>query len=139
MARQSIVSALMQGPEEDFALGEEIGKTIFKPILRSHRVSVEHMALLEPGLSETVCATLLVVMRDAMEEVVRRGVDRQAARDFLMGHLNILGAVVLGEIEGVFSDACDKAIVNGRPRLMRDDWIGVFDPEEIKESIRRIT
>jgi hypothetical protein len=56
-----------------------------------------------------------------------------------MGHLNILGAVVLGEIEGVFSDACDKAIVNGRPRLMRDDWIGVFDPEEIKESIRRIT
>jgi hypothetical protein len=139
MAKQSIVSALMQGPEEDFALGEEIGKTIFKPILRSHRVSVEHMALLEPGLSETVCATLLVVMRDAMEEVVRRGVDRQAARDFLMGHLNILGAVVLGEIEGVFSDACDKAIVNGRPRLMRDDWIGVFDPEEIKESIRRIT
>jgi hypothetical protein len=139
MAKQSIVSALMQGPEEDFALGEEIGKTIFKPILRSHRVSVEHMALLEPGLSETVCATLLVVMRDAMEEVVRRGVDRQAARDFLLGHLNILGAVVLGEVEGVFSDACDKAIVNGRPRLMRDDWIGVFEPEEIKESIRRIT
>ena len=32
------------------------------------------MALLEPGLSETVCATLLVVMRDAMDEVVKRGV-----------------------------------------------------------------
>lgn len=138
-ARQAIVSALMQGPEEHFALGEEIGKTIFQPILRSHRVSVEAMALLEPGLSETVCATLLVVMREAMDEVVRRGVDREAARDFLLGHLNILGAVVMGEIEGEFSDACNKAIVNGKPRLMRDDWIGVFEPEEIKESIRRIT
>jgi hypothetical protein len=39
----------------------------------------------------------------------------------------------------VFSDACNKAIENARPRLMRDDWIRVFEPEEITESIRRIT
>ncbi|WP_404861517.1 phosphogluconate dehydrogenase C-terminal domain-containing protein [Georhizobium sp. MAB10] len=138
-ARQAIVSALMQGPEEHFAIGEEIAKTIFQPILRSHRVTVEQMALLEPGLSETVCATLLVVMKDAMDEVVRRGVDRVAARDFLLGHLNILAAVVMEEVDGVFSDACNKAIVNGKPRLMRDDWLGVFETHEITESIRRIT
>ena len=35
------------------------------------------MALLEPGLSETVCASLLSGMREAMDEVVRRGVDKQ--------------------------------------------------------------
>lgn len=138
-AAQSIVSALMQGPEADFALGEEIARTIYKPILRSHRVTVEQMAMLEPGLSETVCATLLVVMREAMEEVIRRGVDRVAARDFLLGHMNILAAVVMGEIDGVFSDACNKAIENGKPRLMRPDWLGVFEPAEIAESIRRIT
>lgn len=138
-AKQSVVSALMQGAEEDFALGEEIARTIFQPILRSHRVTVEQMALLEPGLSETVCASLLVAMKEAMDEVVRRGVDPVAARDFLLGHLNVLGAVVMGEVEGVFSDACNKAIVNGKPRLMRDDWLGVFDTEEISESIRRIT
>jgi D-apionate oxidoisomerase len=138
-ARQAIVSALMQGPDEHYAVGEEIARTIFQPILRSHRVTVEQMALLEPGLSETVCATLLVVMKEAMDEVVRRGVDPVAARDFLLGHLNILGAVVMGEVDGVFSDACNKAIANGKPRLMRDDWIGVFEPAEIAESIRRIT
>jgi hypothetical protein len=138
-AAQSIVSALMQGPEEHYAVGEAIAKTIFKPILRSHRVTVEHMALLEPGLSETVCATLLVVMRDAMEEVVRRGVDPVAARDFLLGHMNVLASVVMGEVDGVFSDACNKAIANGKPRLMRDDWLGVFEPKEIAESIQRIT
>jgi D-apionate oxidoisomerase len=138
-ARQAIVSALMQGPDEHYAVGEEIARTIFQPILRSHRVTVEQMALLEPGLSETVCATLLVVMKEAMDEVVRRGVDPVAARDFLLGHLNILGAVVMGEVDGVFSDACNNAIANGKPRLMRDDWIGVFEPAEIAESIRRIT
>lgn len=138
-APQSVVSALMQGPQEAFALGEEIAKTIYAPILRSYRVTVEQMALLEPGLSETVCATLLDVMREAMDEVVARGVPREAARDFLLGHMTILSAVIFQEIPGQFSDACNKAITFGKPRLMREDWRKVFDREEIAESIQRIT
>ncbi|TGE01769.1 phosphogluconate dehydrogenase C-terminal domain-containing protein [Methylobacterium nonmethylotrophicum] len=138
-ARQSIVSALMQGPEEAYALGERVARAIWAPILRSHRVTVEQMALLEPGLSETVCATLLAVMREAMDETVRRGVPESCARDFLLGHLNILAAVTFGEVDGVFSDACNKAIQFGKPRLMRDDWLGCLDDQEIAESIRRIT
>jgi hypothetical protein len=138
-AAQSIVSALMQGPEEHFAQGEEVAKLIYKPILRSHRVTVEQMALLEPGLSETVCASLLVAMKDALDEVVRRGVNPVAARDFLLGHMNILGAVIMGEVDGVFSDACNKAIENGKPRIMQPDWLNVFNHDEIAESIRRIT
>ncbi len=138
-ARQSIVNSLMQGPDDSYALGEAIAKVIYAPVLRSYRMSVEHMALLEPGLSETVCATLLSVMRDAMEEVVRRGVPREAARDFLLGHMNILAAVIFNEVPGAFSDACNKAIEFGKPRLMRDDWLGIFDPAEIADSIDRIT
>lgn len=138
-ARQSITSALMQGPESAFDLGEAVAKTIYQPIKNSYRLSVEQMALLEPGLSETVCATLLQVMRDAMDEVVRRGVPQDCARDFLLGHMNILAAVIFNEIPGAFSDACNKAITFGKPRLMRDDWLKVFDREEIAESIRRIT
>ncbi|MBZ9558778.1 MULTISPECIES: phosphogluconate dehydrogenase C-terminal domain-containing protein [unclassified Modicisalibacter] len=138
-ATQHIVSALMQGPEECFELGERIARTIYAPVGRSHRVSVEEMALLEPGLSETVCATLLVVMREAMDEVVARGVSAQCARDFLLGHMNILGAVIFDEVPGAFSDACNKAIENGKPMLMRDDWKQVFEREAIAESIRRIT
>lgn len=138
-APQSIVSALMQGPQAAFDLGEEIARTLYAPILRSYRVTVEQMALLEPGLSETVCATLLDVMREAMDEVVRRGVPAEAARDFLLGHMTILSAVIFKEIPGAFSDACNKAITFGKPRLMRDDWLKVFDHDEIVESIRRIT
>lgn len=139
VAKQGIVNALIQGPESDYALGEKVGKTIYAPVVRSHRVSVEGMALLEPGLSETVCATLLHVMREAMDEVVARGVPAEAARDFLLGHMNILGAVIFDEMEGVFSDACNKAIEFGVPAMMRDDWKRVFETEEITASIHRIT
>ncbi|MEM5492856.1 phosphogluconate dehydrogenase C-terminal domain-containing protein [Hoeflea sp. AS16] len=138
-AKQHIVSALMQGPEEDYAKGEQIAQVIWAPVMRSHRVSVEQMALLEPGLSETVCASLLTVMKEAIDEVVERGVDRQAASDFLLGHMNVLGAVIFGQTQGVFSDACNKAIEFGKPVLMRDDWKRVFEPDEIAASIRRIT
>jgi hypothetical protein len=138
-AKQHIVSALMQGPDSAYDLGEEIAKVIWAPVMRSHRVTVEQMALLEPGLSETVCASLLVVMRDAMNEVVDRGVPKEAARDFLLGHMNVLGAVIFEEVDGVFSDACNKAIEFGKPALMRDDWKKVFEPQEIADSIKRIT
>ena len=138
-APQSITSALMQGPESAFDLGEAVAKTIYQPILRSYRLTVEQMALLEPGLSETVCATLLDVMREAMDEVVSRGVPAECARDFLLGHMTILSAVIFKQIPGAFSDACNKAITFGKPRLMRDDWKQVFDRAEIAESIQRIT
>lgn len=138
-AKQHIVCALMQGPDSAYALGEKIARTIYAPVVRSHRVTVEQMALLEPGLSETVVASLLSVMREAMDEVVARGVPKEAARDFLLGHLNILGAVIFDEIDGQFSDACNKAIIFGKPILMRDDWKRVFEPAEIAASIQRIT
>lgn len=138
-AKQNIVNALMQGPEEAYALGESIARVIWAPVMRSHRVTVDAMALLEPGLSETVCASLLDVMREAVDEVVARGVPREAAHDFLLGHLNILAAVTFGEVDGVFSDACNKAIMFGKPQLMRSDWKRVFERDEIAASIQRIT
>jgi hypothetical protein len=138
-ASQSIVNALMQGPEASYDLGESIARLIYQPIERSYRVTVEQMALLEPGLSETVCATLLDVMREAMDEVVARGVPPDAARDFLLGHMTILSAVIFKQVPGQFSDACNKAITYGKPRLMRDDWKKIFDRQEIADSIQRIT
>ena len=138
-AEQSVVNALVQGPEAHYELGDEISRVIYAPVMRTHRCTVEQLAYLEPGLSETVCASLLTVMRDAMDEVVKLGVSKQCARDFLLGHMNILGAVIFEEIEGVFSDACNKAIEFGVPALMKEDWKRVFEPEEILASVKRIT
>ena len=138
-AKQAIVSALMQGPEEDYAKGEKIARKLFGPILRSHRVTVAQMAMLEPALSETVCATCLTVIREAMDEAIRRGVPAQAARDFLMGHINVELAILFDEIDWELSQGAKEAVEAARGDLLQPDWKKVFEPDRIMESVRRIS
>jgi hypothetical protein len=65
-AHQPIVCALMQGSEEDYVLAESISKTMFAPVTRAHRVTVEQMAILEPAMAETVTAACITVIGEAM-------------------------------------------------------------------------
>ena len=138
-ARQSIVCALMQGPEADYARGEALCRRMFAPVVRAHRVTVEQLAILEPALSETTAATCVVVIREAMEEAVRLGVPREAARDFLLGHINIELAIVFEEIPVPFSDGARKAIEKAKAQLFRPDWKKVFEPAAVRESVEMIT
>jgi hypothetical protein len=138
-ARQAIVSALMQGPESDFARGEAIARKVFGPILRSHRVTVEQMAMLEPALSETVAATCITVIREAMDEAIRRGVPPEAARDFILGHINVELAIVFNEIEWHFSAGALQAIEQAKASIFQPDWKKVFDTEHLRTSVERIT
>ena len=139
LARQAIVNALMQGPEEDYARGEAIARAMFGPVLRSHRVTVEQMAILEPVLSETMAATCLTIIREAMDEAIRRGVPAEAARDFLMGHLNVEIAILFNEIDWNFSAGAQKAIEEAKKVLFRPDWKKVFEPDALRESVAAIT
>ena len=138
-AKQAIVSALMQGPEEDYAKGEQIARKLFRPILRSHRVTVEQMAMLEPALTETVCATCLTVIREAMDEAIKRGVPAAAARDFLMGHINVELAILFDEIDWELSQGAKEAVEAARGDLFQPDWRKVFDADHLMASVRRIT
>jgi hypothetical protein len=139
-AKQHIVCCLAQGPEEDYALGEQIARAIYKPVMKSHRCTVEQMAILEPALSETVLGTCLTILREATDEAVRRGVPPEAARDFILGHMRVELAIVFQEKEGaVFSDGALKAIERARPQIFQPDWKKVFDPEALAESVRHIT
>jgi len=138
-AKQGIVNVLIQGPESDYELGDRVGRAIYAPVARSHRVTLQQFALLEPGLSETVNGSLMVVLRQAMDEVIKKGVSYNCAKDFLLGHMNIMGAVVFDEHKGMFSDAANKAIEFGIPVLMKDDWKRCFEDDEIAASVDRIT
>lgn len=139
-AKQHIVCALMQGPDEHYALCEEIARTIYKPVMRSHRVTVEQLAILEPALSETVGATLALAMRDAVDEAARRGVPHQAAMDFMMGHLTIELAIAFNVFpEGRFSDGALHAIAQAKPEIFREGWLDrVFDKESVLKSVKEI-
>ena len=138
-AKQSIVCALMQGPEKDYAAGEALCRQMFAPVERAHRVTVEQMIILEPVLSETTAATCITVIREAMEESIRRGVPRAAARDFLLGHLNIEMAIVFEEVGSPFSDGAKKAIEKAKGQIFRSDWKKVFDMDNVRETVEMIT
>lgn len=139
-AKQHIVCALMRGPEENYAFAEDIAKRMYAPVMRCHRATVDQMAILEPVLSETVCATCLTVIREATDEAVRRGVPEQAAHDFILGHLNVELAILFGMLPGVrMSDAANRAVERAKKEIFVEDWKKVFERDAITESIHQIT
>ena len=138
-AKQAIVNALMSGPEEDYVRGEEIARRLWGPVLRSHRVTVEQMAILEPVLSETVTATCLTIIREAVDEAAERGVPFEAARDFVLGHINVELAILFDELDWELSAGAQKAVEEAKKDIFQPDWKKVFEPESIKESVSKIT
>ena len=139
-AKQHIVCALMQGPEAHYALCEEVAREIYKPVMRAHRCTVENIAMLEPALSETVGITLCLAMKEAVDDVVRRGVPREAAVDFMLGHINIGLSIAFGVFpEGKFSDGALYAIEQAKPQIFRDGWLDrVFSTEAVMKSVKEI-
>jgi hypothetical protein len=138
-ARQPIVCALMRGPEEDYRKGEQLATAMWKPVIRAHRVTVEQMAMLEPAMSETVAATCIAVMREAMEEAIARGVPADAARDFLMGHIFCAMGIVFDKAGFTFSDGAKKAIAEAKKDIFQPDWKKVFEPDVLRRSVAKIT
>jgi hypothetical protein len=137
-ARQAIVCALMQGPEEHYALGEALARAFFGPVTRSHRITVEQMAILEPAMAETCGIALVMALREALEEAVRRGVPRAAAEDFMYGHVKVELGIGFGRAAFPFSDGAKLIAEYGRRRLFRDDWLKLFEPASVKEQVNMI-
>ena len=139
-AKQAIVCSLMKGTGEDYVLGEKIACVFYGPVHRSHNITVEQMGLLEPALVETLASTCIYVIRQGLDEVIKKGVPEAAARDFLLGHLRIQMAVLFNELPGaVFSDAANKALQRGLKEFIKEDWRKVFEPDNVRDQIESIT
>lgn len=140
LAKQTVVCALFKGDESEYQKGEDLAVTMYAPVKEAFKITAEQMGILEPALVETLCSTLQVIVREALDVAVEKGVPEKAAREFLLGHLNIQLAVLYNQIPGaVFSDAANKAIVRGKPLLINKDWKKVFEPDNIMEQIIDIT
>jgi ketol-acid reductoisomerase len=138
-AKQNVVAALMQGPEEDYAKGEAIVRAIFAPVIKVYRVTVEQMAILEPALSETVVLTCMVIITEAIEEAVKHGVPAEAARQFILGHLNVDVGILFKYIDAELSDGAKLAVARARERIFRPDWKTVFELENVMAEVKAIT
>jgi len=139
-AKQAIVCSLMKGTSDDHIKGEQLACTFYAPVHRSHKITVEQMGLLEPALVETLASTCVYVIREGLQEVIKKGVPEEAARDFLLGHLRIQMAVLFNELPGaVFSDAANKALQRGLKEFIKEDWRKVFETDNVKDQIDSIT
>ncbi|MDP1699385.1 MAG: phosphogluconate dehydrogenase C-terminal domain-containing protein [Aestuariivirga sp.] len=135
VAKQAIVCALMQGPEEHYAVGVEICEAMWSPVTKTHRVTVEQLAILEPGLSEMLAMCMVDVMTEAVDECEKSyGIDRQAAKDFLIGHLNVEIAMWFGYSPKVPSDAALRLLQFGKSKIMQPNWREALSPKVIRQA-----
>jgi D-apionate oxidoisomerase len=137
-ARQAIVCALMQGPEEHYRQGEDLAKEFYAPVTRSHRITVEQMAILEPTMAETCGIALVKALREVLDETVRRGVPRAAAEDFMFGHIKVELGIAFGLAPFPFSDGAQVISEYGRQQIFQPDWLRVFEPDSVKQQTQLI-
>jgi hypothetical protein len=137
-AKQDIVCALLQGTEADYERGVALCRALFAPVMNAFRITVEQMAILEPALAETTSAPAVMMIKEGLDEAIRRGVPAEAARAFLMGHINIQLAITFGQIDARYSDGALKMLREAQARLFRPDWRRVFEPEEVRGQLESI-
>jgi hypothetical protein len=112
---------------------------MYAPIDRTHRITLEQMAILEPAMVETLAQTCMEAVKEGYEKIVSLGVPEAAARDFVLGHLRIQIAVLFREVNGVFSDAAYKISQRARPILFRENWQKIFELDDIRQQVKDIT
>lgn len=139
-AKQYIVTALHSGPEKDYERGEAIAKAMYAPVMKSFRISVESMAILEPALVETFSATLVTAMKEALDIAVQMGVPEEAAREFFFGHIRIELAIVFGFTDFPFSDGAKLAIKNAYDKIFLPNWkSNIMNLGALQKSVAEIT
>jgi len=140
LARQAIVFAVGWGDAGPIsAQVEKLAMDMFAPVTRSHRITVDQMAMLEPALSETLTNGCISLIREGMARVIAAGVPEEATRDFLMGHFQIGIAIIFEQLNWKLSAGAQMALEKAHEALFKDDWFKIFERDSIMASVREIT
>jgi hypothetical protein len=77
-------------------------------------------------------------MREALDEAIRRGVPADAARDFILGHMNVNLGILFGYIDAEVSDGAKLMMARAREQILQSDWKKVFEPENVRQQVEAI-
>lgn len=83
--------------------------------------------------------TLMFTIRESLDEAIKAGVPKEAARDFLMGHMNVNVGILFDYLGVDFSDGALKAVERGRKAILKENWRNAFKRDHIMKEIRAIT
>lgn len=136
-AKQDIVIALHQGEYSQFEEAERICIRMFSPVVKCHRITVDQMAIMEPSMAEVVAAMAACLMKEALDETIKLGVPEEAARAFMLGHIQIPLNIAFNSTNP-FSDAAQIAIRYGYEKIIRPDWKQVFTKVSLDEVLKRM-
>lgn len=138
-AHQALVIAQVSGDPGVYDAVEQLARDMFAPISRSHRMTVDQMALCEPAMSEAVTNSCIALIKKTRDRLIETGVPEAAAKDFCMGHLQIGIALIFEELDWKLSDGAVKAQEEATDVLFKEDWERILDPEMVLASTRSIT
>lgn len=99
---------------------------------------MEQMAILEPTMAETCGIALIKALREVLEEAVRRGVPREAAADFMYGHIKVELGIAFGLAPFPFSDGANLISEYGQKQIFQPDWLRVFEPDDVLKQTKMI-
>lgn len=139
LAHQALVIAHVWGDSSQFDVVEKLARDMFSPISRSHRITVEQMAYLEPAMSEAVTNSCLDLMRQTRDQLINDGIPAGAVEDFFMGHLQIGIALIFEKFDWKMSAGAVQAMREAQGVLFKEDWKRILDPEMVLASTRSIT
>lgn len=139
-ASMALVCAVFKGDQEDYEQNEKLAKEMFHPISASYQVSVEQMILLEPALVESITAPLVKGMKMAVDACISKGVPKDVAMAFVMGHLKVQFGVIFGYAGFSFSDGANLALDRAMDVIFKPNWIeNIMNTEAIHQSVYEIT
>jgi hypothetical protein len=134
---QDIVSTHWKGAREKYELACDIVRKMFDPVDQVFEITIEQMAFLEPSVVEVCGLSLVSVLKELVEEMDKRGIPKDAAMSFLLGHIKIeLAILLLGSNPA--SDAAMIAMDYGKDKLIKEDWKKVLTDESLHEVLTKM-
>lgn len=135
---QDIVITKLAGNEDLYKASWDVVRTMFAPVDQIFDITLEQMAFLEPTAVEVVTTSAVSLVRDAIDILVNeKGVPREAAMSFVLGHVKIeLAVMLLGT--NPLSDAAMIAMADGIPKILNPNWKNVFKKEELNSVLQKM-
>jgi hypothetical protein len=134
---QDIVSTHWKGTRDKYELACDVVREMFAPVDRIFEITLKQMAFLEPSVVEVCALSLVSVLKELADEMDKRGIPKEAAMSFLLGHIKIeLAILLLGSNPA--SDAAMIAMDYGRDKLIKEDWKKVLTDESLHEVLTKM-
>ena len=137
-APQEVVAARQSGTDAQQALGDEVIRCMYGPVIDVHWVTVKQLAQLEPTLVETVGCMVGQFLKDVMDHAINEvGIPEPAVKAIFYGHVYI---ALTNALRGSnpFSDACLLAMDYGREAVIKDDWARIWDDEDLDRVLAKM-